>query len=130
MQRDSLGIMKETVLPNQMPDHLGAGAEFIVNNQWSAYPNGVLKLDSLFGDSTLLNPLFGGIESSDKNLFFSNDGNQSDANSVLYVVWIKNSTMAIGQFNRKEENLFPIIPNPNKGQFEIQFSKNQREEMT
>jgi hypothetical protein len=86
--RDSNGEMAEYRLPVEMPAYLGAGSEFIPVENLPVYGNGVIKLDGLKGDSTLIGYIYGGINSTDPNIFWINDGEQSVASSQLFRVFI------------------------------------------
>lgn len=99
---DAQGVPTEWLLPVQMPDLLGASAEFIPLPNLPTYNNEVVKMDDLVGDTILLGHIFGGILSSAPNIFWINDGTQSTATSELFKVYLlRNST--IGQ-----EEILPI----------------------
>lgn len=113
--RDKHGNMTESKLPIEMPSLLGAGAEFIPNPDFPHYNNNVYKLDSLSTESTLIGYIFGGIQSSQPNIFFINDGTQSTANSEIYEVYIKkNSTSSVNESNQIGTDIFnlKLYPNP------------------
>jgi hypothetical protein len=82
------GRMQESKLPLEMPGLLGAGSEWIKNEALPAYENGVIDLDKLPSGNTLLGYIFGGIESTAPNIFWSNNGKQSIAQATLYKVFI------------------------------------------
>jgi hypothetical protein len=86
--RDTHGRMAEYKLPGEMPGYLGAGAEFIPVENIRVYGNGVIKLDKLVADSTLVGYIVGGIESPESNIFWTNNGTQSSANHQIYKVFI------------------------------------------
>jgi hypothetical protein len=104
--RDTEGRMAEYKLPVEMPGFLGAGAEFIPVENIPEYKNGVIKLDKIRADSTLVGYIFGGIESPDSNIFWSNDGTQSSANHVIYKVFIVKSK----QSDAHTLNALSIVP--------------------
>ena len=84
------GSMEEIVLPVEMPGLLGAGSEFIPRADAPVLASDVIDLDALpTGDSVLVGHVFGGIHSSAANIFWVNDGTQSEASDVLYEVWLK-----------------------------------------
>ncbi len=100
--RGSNGEMAEYLLPVEMPALLGAGSEFIPVENLPVYGNGVIKLDGLKGDSTLIGYIYGGINSTDPNIFWINDGGQSVANSQIFSVYIlKNKVTAEHKLNEK-----------------------------
>ena len=86
--RDADGKMAEHKLPVEMPSLLGASSEFIPVENLPKYNNEVLKLDDFSADKTLVGYIFGGISSSDANIFFSNGGTQSSASSQIFKVYI------------------------------------------
>ncbi len=122
--RTADGKMAEYKLPVEMPVLLGAGSEFVLNEELEYYENEVLKLDKLDEDTTFVGYIYGGINSSAPNIFFINNGTQSTASSqILKVSVIKNSTVGIDELNTQSTDDFrmQVYPNPNKGEFIIQF---------
>jgi hypothetical protein len=100
--RAANGIMAEYKLPIEMPTLLGAGSEFIANKNLPRYANGVLKLDELKNDTTLVGYIFGGISSSAPNIFWINDGTQSSASSQIFKVLLTlNDTKSEHQLNEQ-----------------------------
>jgi hypothetical protein len=131
--RDNNGNLAEYKLPIEMPSLLGAGAEFIQNLNFPRFSNNVFKLDSVTEDSTLIGYIFGGISSSQPNIFFINDGTQSNANSQIFKVFIQQSTaLSIDEFNQSStSNLnLKIYPNPNSGVLNISFNLIENENVT
>jgi hypothetical protein len=123
--RNGSGLMAEYKLPVQMPALLGAGSEFILNEDLPKYENHVLKLDNLKADTTLVGYIFGGISSSAANVFFTNTGTQSVASSQIFKVnLIKNSTVGIHELNPQSKGSLhmQVYPNPNNGHFVIKFN--------
>lgn len=123
--RNSSDIMKEYKLPVEMPSLLSAGGEFIPNKNIPHYNNEVFKLDSILGDSVLIGYIYGGISSSEPNIFFSNTGIQSSASSQIFKVYIKrNKETSIDEFNTSSisKSNLRIYPNPNKSVLNISYS--------
>lgn len=123
--RDADGLMTEYKLPIEMPDLLGASSEFIPNEELSAYPNGVINLDELSSDTTLLGYIYGGIASSAPNVFWINTGTESTASSQIYKVSVvKNGTSATHQVNAQSRGSLHlrVFPNPNNGEFWVKFN--------
>jgi hypothetical protein len=119
------GKMAEYKLPVEMPALLGAGSEFIVSPSIAEYPNGVIKLDELSADSTLLGHIYGGISSTAPNIFFINEGDLSEASTQLLEVWLHHGpSSAINQLNAQSTGTLQlqILPNPNEGDFAIRFN--------
>jgi hypothetical protein len=122
--RTANGNMAEYKLPIEMPNYLGAGAEFIPIKNIPHYVNEVLKLDSLSSDTTLVGYIYGGIASTAKNIFFSNGNNLSSATSQVFEVYIiKNAPLSIHQLNNQSIGTLKIMvmPNPNNGIFTAKF---------
>jgi len=98
--RDKTGKMTEYKLPVEMPAFLGAGSEFIQAEDLPKYSNGVIKLDEITDDTTLLGYIYGGISSSARNVFWSNDGTQSSANNKIFKVYlVKSLRLSIDELN-------------------------------
>lgn len=131
--RDSAGNMAEYKLPIVMPALLGSGAEFIPSSTFPQYNNEVFKLDSVTTDSILIGYIFGGISSSQPNIFFINNGTQSTANNQLFKVYIKKpSPLSVDNLNKSSVSLLNLIiyPNPNDGELNIKFNLSKREDVT
>jgi hypothetical protein len=122
--RDNLGNMAEYKLPVEMPTLLGAGAEFIPNLDFPHFHNEVFKLDSVDNDYTLIGYIYGGISSSQPNIFFINDGSQSSANNQIFEVFIRKSgTLENDELNPSSINSLNLViyPNPNDGLLKVSF---------
>ncbi|MCF8298564.1 MAG: T9SS type A sorting domain-containing protein [Saprospiraceae bacterium] len=122
--RTSNGTMTEYKLAVEMPGFLGSSSEFIMLENLPKFPNGVLKYDSIQADTTLIGYIFGGINSTAKNIFFINDGSQSSASSTLYKVFLVNdSTANIDEANIQSNSdlRMQMYPNPNDGIVNIDF---------
>jgi len=123
--RDSTGLMSEYKLPIEMPSYLGAGSELIPNENLPKYSNGVIKLDELNNDTTLIGYIYGGINSTAANIFFINNGTQSTASSQIFKVLLtKNKTLSTHVLNEQSLGTFQIkvYPNPNNGDFVVKYN--------
>jgi hypothetical protein len=83
-------------------------------------------------DSTLIGYIFGGINSSEKNIFFINDGTQSEASCQLFKVYVKKSNaLSVDNLNGASTSLLnlKIYPNPNNGELNISFNLSKREDV-
>lgn len=123
--RDKNGIMTEYKLPVEMPALLGAGAEFIPNLSLPHYNNDVFKLDDLSFASILIGYIYGGISSTEPNIFLINDGTQSTVNSQIFKVYIKpKSALSIDELNLSSISPLnlQIYPNPNEGVLNLAFN--------
>ena len=123
--RMSDGSMAEYRMPIEMPDYLGASAEFIPIESLPYFPNGVLKLDELPSDRTLIGYIYGGIQSSAKNIFWQNDGSQSIASPTIYKVFLSKEQSAAVDIlnNQSQSNLqMQLYPIPNDGNLFLDFN--------
>ncbi|MFZ4056898.1 MAG: hypothetical protein ACOYKE_02115 [Ferruginibacter sp.] len=80
---------EETFLPLQMPGYLGASAVFIPTKNVQLLFDEIIDSDAIQQKEILAGYIIGGINSSDKNIFWENTGKQSSANAVIYQVWMK-----------------------------------------
>ncbi len=115
VSRDSLGQFQETKLQVEMPALLGSGSEFFIAPGIIEYEPGIIDYSRLNGDSILIGYIFGGIESSAPNIFFTNTGTQSNATAKLYKVWMIKSQLQIGavEIEQKSPKLpWQLAPNP------------------
>lgn len=124
--RNADGSMSETALDMEMPDYLGSGAEFIPLKDLEYAYGEVLSLDALpVGQPTLAGHIFGGIQSSDRNIFFVNDGTQSHASNRLFKVFIERQVTAVKDgtpINGKEVFKMLVFPNPVEGVLHIELT--------
>ena len=131
--RNSSGTMAEYKLPIEMPSLLGAGGEFIPNLTFPHYNNEVFQLDNLTTTNTLIGYIYGGISSTQANIFFINTGTQSSASSQIFKVYIKKPTiLSVDDLNESSTdhlNLM-IYPNPNDGKLKIEFNLTKKENVT
>ncbi len=131
--RNADGLMEEYKLPVEMPSLLGAGSEFIMADNIPHYSNDVIKFDELNSDTTLLGYIFGGISSAAPNIFFTNTGTQSSANSTIFkVFFVKNNSTQTHVLNKQSVNDFQmqVYPNPNNGVFKVKFNLTKLEKVT
>lgn len=125
VERKADGIMAEYKLPIEMPTYLGAGSEFIPNKNLPTYSNGVIKFDDLTEDTTLVGYIYGGISSTAANIFFTNDGTQSNASSQIFKVLLtKNDELSLHKLNEQSKGSLQIkvLPNPNDGNFVVKYN--------
>lgn len=123
--REQNGVISEYKLPVEMPALLGAGSEFIIEHTIPTFDNHVIDLDAIIGDTTLIGYIYGGISSSEKNIFWINDGTQSTANSQIFKVYmIKNGTTGLDVINAHSVSPMQLLiyPNPTSGEFKLSFN--------
>lgn len=122
--RGADSVMAEYKLPVEMPGLMGASAEFIALNSIPHYNNGVLRLDDLAGDTTLVGYIYGGISSTAANIFFVNNGTQSAAsNEVIKVFIVKDDITTVHNLNEQSKGTLrlQVLPNPNNGDFALRL---------
>ena len=112
--RDAAGAMQEVDLGYiEMPSLVGSGAEFIPIHQYY-YENEILDLNAIPNTKTLVGYIFGGIESSGENIFFTNDGTQSSASNTIFKVFINKSTAGIEEeIPLQSSNILNLNVSPN-----------------
>ena len=118
VSRAADGSMAEYKLPLEMPGYLGASAEFILDERMPVYANGVIKLDEMVGDSIHVGYIYGGINSSAKNIFWINNGTQSTAHAQIFKVYIvRNGATGLDDLNPQSRSAIrmQLSPNPNHG---------------
>jgi hypothetical protein len=123
VSRFSDGSMTESSLGIEMPAFLGSGAEFIpIANSSIFSTNEIANLNSLAEGSTLVGYIFGGIESTQENIFFINNGTQSSASSLAFKVFINKTTLGVNEIELDQENIyqFKVYPNPSKADFFVE----------
>ena len=108
--RLSDGTYEEVKLDIEMPDLVGAGAEFIPVNQY--FSDEILDYHTLPENSkTLVGYIYGGIHSTADNIFFTNDGTQSYASNTIFKVYIDNTVTDIEEV--KSNGVFDLVISPN-----------------
>lgn len=123
VSRFSDGSMTESSLGIEMPTLLGSGSEFIPLEFGANFSeNGILDLNNLQEGVTHIGYIFGGIESTQENIFFINDGTQSSASNLAFKVFINKSTLSIDEVALNPNNIYnlKIYPNPSNGIFSIE----------
>lgn len=78
----------EYILPDPMPGYFGAAAEFIPADEKYYTTTGILNLDKAGKKTILAGYIIGGIDSRDKNIFWSNETEPSRASPVIWKVYL------------------------------------------
>jgi hypothetical protein len=109
---------------SEMPDLLGAGSEFILAGSTPVFEHEIIDLQQLSGDTVLVGYVLGGIKSSQPNIFFTNNGTQSESHSTLYKAYLIPSGLTATKVPIQKEYLteWIIFPNPVKDYFTFKFS--------
>ena len=121
VKRDANGNLSEHRFAEEMPGFLGAGSEFIPSDALASYHNEVLKLNSNNSDSIMVGYVVGGINSSQRNIFWINTGTQSTANNTVYEVWLT-KTKNTSTLKIDDNNVWNIKVYPNPAQKHITIS--------
>lgn len=112
------GSMEEKDLKYvEMPVLVGAGAEFIPTSSY--YMDDMLDISAVPQTKTLVGYVYGGIESSAANIFFTNDGTQSSASNVIFKVYINKATADIEEVVISDKKILNISAYPNPAEDEI-----------
>ena len=119
---DKEGQMTESALNATMPNLMGASAEFFIADDIETYRNGVIKLNTITTDTTMIGYIYGGIHSSQANIFFINDGSQSVASPTLFKVYLIKNKLSVTKNDRIHYNDFNVYPNPVKHALHIDFN--------
>jgi hypothetical protein len=121
------GAYQEYVLATEMPALLGASAEFIHLEQVPHYASEIIDLAALSGDSILIGHVVGGIKSGSLNPFTQNNTNATDANAVIYEVWLKRAPNNGLEVHGPEGDLnVEVFPNPSASDVNLNFSFEQK----
>lgn len=111
--RDSSGQLQEYKMSAEMPTLNGASAEFLQNFNIPHYENGVIKLNQLNQDTTIIGYIVGGIESPTLNPFSNNLTSTTSASATIYqVLLIKNQAASIEQIDGNNPYTIQLFPNP------------------
>jgi hypothetical protein len=125
------GSMMESSLDIEMPTFLGSGSEFIpLENNTNYLANKILDINNLQEGVTLVGYIFGGIESSQENIFFINDGTQSNASNLVFKVFINKASLGVEEVELTLDTIYhlKVYPNPSKDVFSVEvFIPNSEE---
>ena len=122
------GSVSEFLLPIHMPGYLGAGSEFLPVYNIPIYQNGVIKKNLLVGDSVLIGYIYGGINSSAKNIFWNNEGDLSSAANLWMEIYYHNDgSSAIQNIQSHNGVMLQVYPNPFSNDIHVQFTMEKSE---
>ena len=121
--RHSDGSHEEFALPIEMPGLRGASAEFIVNPDLPQSQNKVIKLSEIEEEEFLLGYIYGGIYSSIRNAFATNQTHLTKADDIIYEIRLKRDEISsvFGPINGSNPYSFKIYPNPAEDKFIVSF---------
>jgi hypothetical protein len=113
--------MTERVLSQRMPALLGASAEFIPLGNLPLMAGEILDFDLLPPGKTSIGHIYGGIQSSQPNIFMQTTGSSHATNRIFKVSLIKTST-ALNEAGMP--HLLQAYPNPASGLFAVHLPWN------
>ncbi len=94
--RDQNGVYAESVFATEMPVLVGAGAEFFPENGIAEYAHGIVDMSLLPAQTPFtVGYIYGGIESTQPNVFPNNTG-ASSASATIYRVRFTQAPMPVG----------------------------------
>ena len=90
------GSLSEYRLRDTMPGFLGAGSEVVLRDQPGRTPHDVLSLRvDAESHNTLVGWVIGGIQSTAPNIFWTNDGSQSNASPFIAEIRLSAATTSV-----------------------------------
>lgn len=114
VSRDQNGVFEEVILPEEMPNFLGASAEFILQPDLPMAGEGIVSLSDLDTDTILIGHLVGGIYSEAMNPFsFNNTEATHPFDSIYQVFLMKSKTTHTEDIVLSGYHDFAISVNPN-----------------
>jgi hypothetical protein len=126
--RNSDGTMTEEKI-GEMPDLIGASAEFIPHPDIDLFHNEIIDFNQIV-DSALVGYIFGGIKSNAPNVFFDNTTN-SFASSKVYEVYLVKNTTSVKNPSINPTSYFnlKILDNPVHNQLSFSFNTHKSEDV-
>ncbi len=116
------GSMSEFKLPVEMPALLGAGGEFIPNPTLPRLEAGVIRFDA-GQDSIFLGTILGGIASTARAIFWTNDDEESAAFSGMFEVYLVKSTVPQTKNKMSTSSLdLRAVRNQAAARYQVQFT--------
>jgi hypothetical protein len=117
VSRDQNGVYEEVRLPIEMPNFLGASAEFILQPDLPMAGKGIVSLSGLDADTILAGHLVGGIYSEAMNPFSFNNTEVTHPFDSIYQVFLIKSTTTSSEdivLSGYHEFEVSVTPNPCK----------------
>ena len=130
VSRDANGNITETIAGGMM-DYLGTSAEFIPDPEHLQFAQGILDISEWEeGQVQEIGYIVGGIQSSEANIFFTNEGDQSEASARVFRVLaqrITTSTEATPRVTSAGYFQLKVHPNPASDRLNIYFHTHKNE---
>ncbi len=102
----------EHKLSAEMPDYLGAGSEFVFIDGLPKFSDEVFDGDAMGDDKLAVGYIYGGIRSSKANIFWENNGTQSEASSTVYKVYLTRTQTVATEETPSNYSKLLLYPNP------------------
>lgn len=124
------GSLIELVQEEHMPALLGAGSELIWTTEAPIFSDGILNGDLIGEDPIALGYIYGGIKSDLPNIFWINDGSQSEASASIFKVSIRKKTSTAVRTAEDNSMKLLIYPNPLQQIVRLAFNMDQAKDMS
>ena len=122
LTRGADGILNEFQLDLEMPDLKGAGAEFIVNEDFSKNFKDIIDLNNNL-DSFVIGHIYGGIHSPSLNPFSNNQSSTTSADHVIYEVkLIQKQNISMAEIEGQNPYALLLYPSPTISSIRMQYT--------
>ena len=115
------GTSTESYFTAEMPDLLGSGAEFIPNIQGNFDDQNILHWSGNESSPILAGYIYGGIQSSASNIFFTNTGTESVASNRWFKVWLSPQPASVSEPVDNHVDWVNVYPNPAPSELNLAF---------
>lgn len=123
------GQWQEALVPQLLPGYLGAGAELLLAQNLNEMGNGLVQLsnEQQSMDSVLVGYIYGGISSSEKNIFWSNAVLSNAANVWMEVYYYPDLNNTVVNEHSSNGLQWQVYPNPFNNKVTVQFNATRSE---
>jgi hypothetical protein len=123
------GQWQEALVPQLLPGYLGAGAELLLAQNLNELGNGLVQLsnEQQSMDSVLVGYIYGGISSSEKNIFWSNAVLSNAANVWMEVYYYPDLNNTVVNEHSSNGLQWQVYPNPFNNKVTVQFNATRSE---
>ncbi len=123
---DSDGKMNEFATGLEMPDYLGSGAHFLMAPGLPKTANGLIDISMFKEKRVLLGYVFGGIKSRKPNIFWENEGADSEASTLVQeIYWESKSVIEKPNVHSGDGLKLEVYTNANMDEFNVSFELQQ-----
>ncbi len=124
------GSYEEHLSDQEMPGFLGASAEFMLAPTTPLYAPGIVNLDQLPEEKTLVGYIVGGIESDQKNIFMQMTGSSVATNKVFKVFINKSAATTTYSLQPNAPFKIKCYPNPASDSLTVELAGAKKGVMT